>query len=98
MTDFRPAGDDTRKYQEFELSPVQRESVNQIKHYLQHGYESQKQLREHINFLEGLVAEIRSILHEETGRGYQNATLEHDYRKARNLLEQLSRVLDDMDR
>ena len=84
-------------YDEYELGPEQRESIDRIIAHVKRGYADEQQCREHINYLEHLSKKIGDVLRSEEGFGYSNVTLKHDYKKIQRLLDKLGEELSKLD-
>ena len=94
---FQDQGRREHDYEGYELHPHENHSLAAIKQQLFMGYQSEVQLRSHIDFLEELCARLDQVLAKEQGLGYRNVTLEHDFQKAQLLLLKLSQLLNHFD-
>lgn len=92
-------------YVEYELEAQERRWIAHIQQQL-HGIrtglitdrkEVEQRVRTSINYLERLDKKIGEILENERNIGYHNDTLVHDFRKVKNLLQELNKELDKVD-
>ena len=60
-------------------------------------YKGQRQIRDHLDFLEGTEAECSEALAIERSIGRSNFTLKHDHEKIQSLMRALKEKLDNQD-
>jgi hypothetical protein len=85
---------ETHHYQDYEIPLEARENMKEIERCLKKGlYKDEHMIREHIDLLENLDADITTALSNETRLGRTNVTAKHDLEHARKLLKQLEEEL-----
>lgn len=90
--DTEPYLDTTKDY---ELEETDRKSLAEIRRLLKEGkYKEPSYLRDHIEYLEGLLQKLLRTFQEEKKSGKLNLTLEHDISRTKELFGQLQELLD----
>lgn len=88
----------SHEYQDFEIALEVKESMKEIERCLRDGrYKEQRQIRDHMDFLEGTEAECAEALAIERSIGRSNLTLKHDHEKVQSLMRKLKELLDARD-
>ncbi len=85
------------RYEEYELQPHERQSLKHIQEHIASGYESSKELRDHLNYIESLNKQVQGYLRNEEEMGYANDTLKHDYKRIQTLRQRLINLLDELE-
>ncbi len=89
---------DSHEYQDFELAVEVRGSIKEIERCLRDvQYKGQRQIRDHLDFLEGVEAECAEAMAVERSIGRSNFTLKHDHEKIQTLMHKLKELLDAQD-
>jgi hypothetical protein len=100
MADYSgiPDPQESRKYTDYEIPFEARLNIKEIEKCLREGrYNTEEMVREHLDLLENLDAEVTNALESERKIGRYNATLKHDQDKVRKLVKQLEQKLNEVD-
>ena len=89
---------ESHEYQDYELTVEDRASVRDIQKRLRDGkVTAEKDIRDFLDFLEGIDARIQEALAIERSIGRSNVTLKHDSEKVLSLMRTLKDMLDKVD-
>jgi hypothetical protein len=89
---------DSHEYRDYEVPVEVKQSIKEIERCLRdRRYESQEQIRDHLDFLEFAEQECAQALAVERSIGRSNYTLKHDTEKIQALMHKLKELLDEMD-
>lgn len=95
MDDAREA----HEYEDYEIPVEDRESIKEIERCIRDDrYKDHRQVRDHLDFLEGIEARCSEALAIERSIGRSNYTLKHDHEKIQELMRRLKEILDTKDR
>ncbi len=89
---------ESHEYQDYELSVEDRASIRDIQKRIRDGkVKDEKNIRDFLDFLEGLDARIQEALAIERSIGRANLTLKHDSEKVSAIMRTLKDMLDAVD-
>lgn len=88
--------EDGHEYQDYEIPLEAKHNLKEIeKQLLANKYTDETTIREHLDLLENLDAEVTNALAAETKIGRNNVTLKHDADRIKHLMAKLGQILSD---
>ncbi len=89
----------SHEYQDYEVPVETRVSIKDIEKRLRDGrVTEEKTIRDYLDFLEGVDAEIQQAVAIERSIGRSNITLKHDSEKILAIMRKLKDMLDEVDK
>jgi len=89
---YKEAGKD------YELESYDRQSLDEIRKLLKNGkYKDPVLLRDHMEMVENLIQRLMMIIQDEEKESIANLSLKRDFAKIKDLYEQMSRLLDQLE-
>jgi hypothetical protein len=90
---YKDAGKD------YEIESFDRQSLDEIRKLLKEGkYKDPQKLRDHMEYVEDLIGKLMRIIQDEEKESIQNLSLKRDFTKIRELYDQMTFLLDQLER